>query len=311
MVRLGRQIWYTNRMVWRNLFLPHRETHQKAHLISWEALFGYVLLFILLQVSFSIVGFAKPGVLGITASIDQKKLIELTNIERQKKGLSPVIENEALDKAAKLKAANMFAENYWAHFAPSGKTPWDFILGSGYKFTYAGENLAKNFYKSDDVVSAWMASPTHRDNLLNSKYQDIGIAVVEGTLNGQKTTLVVQEFGSTQNLVGAPVVDVQGKQIALAKDDYNNKRSFSANKLTLVASVSETKLNTNLSVDTYLVSKTAGLSVISLIVVLLVIDFLVLKRRRVFRLSSHHIAHMALLSLAAGSLLMASPGVIL
>lgn len=66
----------------------------------------------------------------------------------------------------------MFDENYWAHFAPSGKSPWDFILGSGYKFTFAGENLAKNFYNSQDVMNAWMASKVgHKENLLNSKYQ--------------------------------------------------------------------------------------------------------------------------------------------
>ena len=307
MARLERQIWYTNRVIWHKIhhwFIPHRETHQKARLISWEALFGYILLFIFLQVGFSIVGYAKPGVLGITGSIDQKKLIELTNQEREKKGLPAVSENEALDRAAALKAANMFEENYWAHFAPSGKSPWDFILGSGYKFTYAGENLAKNFYNSDDVITAWMASPTHRDNLLNSKYQDIGIAVVEGVLNGQKTTLVVQEFGSTQNLGAAPVVAVQGKQITVAKDDYNSK-------LELVASVLDTKANIKPILDPYAFSKTAGLWVISLLIVLLTIDVLVLRRRGVFRISSHNLAHMALLSLAAGSLFLAGPGAIL
>src|SRR3989304_2913294 len=136
-------------MAWQNWFLPHKNTHQKANLISWHGLFIYILIFILLQVGFSIVSYSNPGVLGIDSNIDKKRLIELTNIERQKSGLPAVSENTTLDKAAEFKAQNMFQENYWAHFAPSGKTPWDFILGSGYAFTYAGENLAKNFYKSD------------------------------------------------------------------------------------------------------------------------------------------------------------------
>ena len=93
---------------WHNWFLPHKDTHKKAHLISWEALLIYVLLFILLQVGFSIVSYSKPGVLGINSNIDQKKLIELTNIERQRKGLTPVLENDALDKASKLKTSNIF-----------------------------------------------------------------------------------------------------------------------------------------------------------------------------------------------------------
>ncbi len=296
-------------MTWSNFFLPHKDTHQKAHLISWQALFAYLLLFIFLQVGLSALAYNKPGVLGITGNIDQKKLIELTNNERAKQGLPPVVENEALDRAASLKAQNMFAENYWAHFAPSGKTPWDFILNAGYKFTYAGENLAKNFYNSDDVVSAWMASPTHRDNVLSSKYQDIGIAVVEGVLNGQKTTLVVQEFGSTD--INPALSGVKGKQTAAIPQATVPPATAPPVSTPLIASVVETKQNIKPIIDPYIISKTAGLSVISLIVILLIVDFMVLRRRRVFRLSSQHLAHMALLSLTAGSMLMTRPGVIL
>lgn len=291
-----------------NWFLPHKDTHKKAHLISWEGMIIYILIFIFLQVGFSIVGYTKPGVLGISANIDQKKLIELTNIERQKNGLPPVSENEALDKAATLKAQNMFDENYWAHFAPSGKTPWDFILSQGYKFTYAGENLAKNFYNSSDVVTAWMNSKTHRENLLNSKYKDIGIAVVEGNLNGQKTTLVVQEFGTTEMLAGKPSVEVSGKQVAVPPEDITAKQAGASGVL---AQTPQLNLGTKPLIDPYQVYKFGGVSVIAIIFTLLAIDIWVLRRRGVFRLSSHHIAHMALLSLTAGSLLMSSPGAIL
>lgn len=291
-------------MAWRNWFLPHKDTHKKAHLISWEGLLIYILFFIFLQVGFSILSYAKPGVLGISGNIDQKRIIELTNQERKKAGVDPVNENSALGKAATLKARNMFEENYWAHFAPSGKSPWDFILGSGYKFTFAGENLAKNFSTSEDVVKAWMASPTHRDNLLNSKYKDIGIAVEEGILNGQKTILVVQEFGSTSALAGKPSVDVQGQTIEVSKEEYNSKPQFNI-------AATETTVVQKPLFDPYQVYKTAGFSIVVLITVLLTIDIWVLRKRGVFRLSSHHIAHMALLSLAAGSLAVLNPGAIL
>ncbi len=278
-----------------NFFLPHPTTHKKAHLISWEALVIYILLFVLLQVGFAIVGNIKPGVLGINSSIDKEKIIELTNKERQENGLEPVKENTALDRAAQLKAADMFAENYWAHFAPSGKTPWDFILGAGYKFTYAGENLAKNFYNSDDVVSAWMASPTHKENLLNSKYADIGIAVVDGVLNGQKTTLVVQMFGTTQNIAPAPIVQVQGKQLNITKQDYESAPQ-------LVASIQSKKIEKPL-LDPYQISKILGLGVILMIGSLLILDYIILRRRGIFRLASHHIAHLALLTLSGSALI--------
>ncbi len=283
-------------------FLPHKDTHKKAHLLSWEGLLIYILIFILLQVSFSIVGYTKPGVLGINGNIDQKNVIELTNKEREKKGLSGLTENEALDKAAAAKAQNMFTENYWAHYAPSGKTPWDFILGAGYHFTYAGENLAKNFYKSDEVVTAWMNSPTHRENLLNPNYKDIGIAVVDGVLNGQKTTLVVQEFGTTENVTSRPTADVQGSEIQVPINDFNKPQLIAA---------SERNLNFNSLVDPYQVTKVAGISLISLIIILLILDMYILKKRGIFRITSHHIAHMALLSLTAGSLILTNPGAVL
>src|SRR3989338_10008056 len=175
----------------RNFFLPHPKTHQKAHLLSWKAILIYLLLFTSLR--FGIGEYAKlqPGVLGVTSNIGQKEVISLTNAQRVAHGLSEVRENEMLDKAAEAKAKNMFAEDYWAHYSPSGKDPWGFIQRAGYKFLYAGENLAKNFSNPEDVVNAWMASPTHRDNLLNSRYKNVGMAVLEGELNGQRTILVV------------------------------------------------------------------------------------------------------------------------
>src|SRR5258708_7038210 len=183
-------------MKFSHWFLPHPHTHKKAHLISSKALIVYILLFVCVQWGLKSVNAVHSGVLGISSSVDQKELIRLTNVERQKAGLGEVTEDSRLDQAALEKGKNMFAENYWAHFSPSGKDPWGFINGAGYKFTYAGENLARNFYNSPEVVTAWMASPTHKENIVNPHYQDVGMAVLEGTLNGQKTILVVQEFGS-------------------------------------------------------------------------------------------------------------------
>jgi hypothetical protein len=308
--------------------IPHKDTHKKAYLISWEALLIYVLIFMLLQVGFSVLSFAKPGVLGITGNISQQKLIELTNTERQKNNLPPVSENTDLDQAAALKAQNMFEENYWAHFAPSGKTPWDFITSSGYRFSFAGENLAKNFYSSEDVVSAWMDSPAHRDNLLNSKYKDIGIAVVNGILNGQETTLVVQMFGTTstqyvalvetdlQNTVPgveqipqatlAPSVTISGKDMVV-KGEELAKQTILIGSFSPSISSSQTKTR----IDSFQFMRTSGLTIITFIAFLLALDFFILYRRKIFRISSHHIAHMSILSIAAATLITSNPGSIL
>lgn len=289
-------------MTWHHLFIPHKQTHEKAQLISWHALAVYVLLFMFLQVGFSIIGYSKPGVLGISSKVDQKTIIELTNVERQKFGLSSVKENSILDAAAAQKAKNMFEENYWAHFAPSGKTPWDFITKAGYKFVFAGENLAKNFYTSDEVVKAWMASPSHKENIISSKYQEIGIAVAEGTLNGQKTTLVVQMFGSTQNPDDVPVVASHSQPLDLSRQLVQNQN----NPLGLQHQIENAPL-----IDTFQVSKIFGLGLIGFVAVLMTLDFIVIRRRGVVRLASHNIAHLAILSTSTLAIFMNSSGSIL
>lgn len=293
-------------MNWKHLFIPHTKTHQKAHLISWHGLIIYILLFILLQVGFSIYGNLKPGILGVDSSIDQKSVIELTNEERVKNGLPPLTENLSLDKAAQAKAVNMFSENYWAHFAPSGKTPWDFIQGSGYRFSYAGENLAKNFYTSDEVVAAWMNSSSHKENIMNPKYQEMGIAVVDGVLNGQKTTLVVQMFGASATLAQAPSVNVNGQKIAVSRNESPQVKDIS----TLVASAQTQKVAPAV-INPYSVYKTAGVGILTLISFLLVVDFIVLKRRGVYRFSSHHFANLSFIAAGGVSLINMHPGVVL
>ena len=65
----------------------------------------------------------------------------------------------------------MIAKNYWAHNAPDGASPWSFFKNVGYRYLYAGENLARDFGDSASVVNAWMNSPTHRDNLLSGRYR--------------------------------------------------------------------------------------------------------------------------------------------
>lgn len=283
-------------------FLPHPETHQKSIFLHWHFLLIYVLLFILLQVSFNLVSFFKPGVLGVNSNITTAKVIEYTNKEREKLGLSPLTENNDLDKAARAKAQNMFEENYWAHFAPSGKDPWGFIQSSGYKFSHAGENLARNFQTDETVVKAWMNSPSHRENIVNTNYQEIGVAVVDGVLLGQKTTLVVQMFGRPyEPLAQIPKVDLGGIKVELPHVD-NNQPSLVAGFQTQ---------STKAVVNPYLISKTAGTILLLFIGTLLIIDMIVLKKRGVFRISSSHIAHLSFLALSGVSLYTLSGGSIL
>ncbi|MBM2821065.1 MAG: hypothetical protein HW405_825, partial [Candidatus Berkelbacteria bacterium] len=123
-------------------------------------------------------------------------LVSMTNSTRTKNGLGALTTNSQLTSAAYAKAQDMLTNQYFAHTSPQGKTPWDFIRGAGYNYDYAGENLAIGYTDSSELFSAWMASATHRENILNSSFREIGIAVVSGTYEGSETIVVAQEFGA-------------------------------------------------------------------------------------------------------------------
>lgn len=281
----------------KHFFLPHPDTHKKAHLLSVKALVFYIAFFIILQFSFKLLSYVKPGVLGITSNVTKEEIVHLVNLERQTRGLDPLFEDSKLSIAAEAKGRNMFEENYWAHYSPSGKDPWSFILNAGYKFTYAGENLAKNFYTSSEAVSAWMNSPTHRDNILSNKYRNIGVAVVEGVLNGQTTTVIVQEFGSPVEAIAQKLPNPPTAPIVSVRPDK---------RLTLPQNAIQGE-----SIDPYALSKSLGLLIFVLLTALILADYLTLKKRAVIPLTSRHLPHLALLSLALGSLIKINPGAIL
>lgn len=180
----------------RHLFLPHYKNNNKANLLKSYSILLVSLCFVFFQIFLSFFMMANPSVLGYSSNISPEKIIELTNLERAGLGFSSLKHNSLLSEAARQKAADMFAFNYWAHVSPSGRTPWSFFTDVGYKYQYAGENLARDFRDPDSVVRAWMNSPSHRENIANAKYNEIGVAVVDGTLQGMETTLVVQLFGT-------------------------------------------------------------------------------------------------------------------
>lgn len=197
------------------LFIPQESNNHKALLLHPTFLTLFIALYLLNQQFLHTFSKFKPGVLGYSSEITIQKVVDLTNQERVKKGLTPLVINPTLSESALLKAQDMFNNNYWAHNSPQGKTPWDFFKSVDYQYSVAGENLAKDFYDTDSVVKAWMKSPTHRENILNQKYQEIGIAVLDGVLDGVKTTLVVQHFATPLNAIAKAPSELEPEVLPL------------------------------------------------------------------------------------------------
>ena len=128
--------------------------------------------------------------------ISSGEVISLTNESRAIAGLSILTENKDLSKAATEKAYDMINNDYFAHTSPTGVDPWYWFKNVGYNYKYAGENLAVNYTNAVDQDTAWMNSTTHRANILNPHYQEIGVAVVEGKIGGKDTLVTVELFGA-------------------------------------------------------------------------------------------------------------------
>ena len=178
----------------RLAIVPHRANNYRPHLIRRYALLAIIIGVVGLQVIYN---YTKTGyVLGVKANVTSTALLSDTNRERQVHRLEPLKYSDKLSAAAYYKAQDMLKQQYWAHTAPDGTTPWQWFAKAGYNYAYAGENLAKNFTSADAATTAWMASPKHRANILGEHYTDVGYAVVDGVLNGKQTTLIVSLFGT-------------------------------------------------------------------------------------------------------------------
>ncbi|MDP2860224.1 MAG: CAP domain-containing protein [bacterium] len=132
-------------------------------------------------------------------------VINWTNKQRIENNLPPLKENKLLDASAKLKVDDMFKNQYFEHVSPTGIGVDGLVKKAGYEYILIGENLAMgNFQNSEKVVEAWMNSPGHRENILNNKYQEIGVAVFEGIYNGRKVWMAVQHFGLPMSYCSKP-----------------------------------------------------------------------------------------------------------
>lgn len=188
----------------RKYFIPHEGNEYKPHLLRNEIAFGLLALVLIVEGAFLSQAVLLGRGTGFLALVLPNTLVDQTNQTRIASNLPPLTENPLLTAAAQKKANDMAAKGYFAHTSPEGITPWYWFQQAGYKYTYAGENLAVNYSDSNDVTRAWLNSPAHRDNILNSHYTQIGIATAQGTYQGQSTVFVVQLFGRPP--APAPVV---------------------------------------------------------------------------------------------------------
>lgn len=114
-----------------------------------------------------------PTTQGISAA--EQKVIDLTNAERQKAGIKPLIGDSKLSSVARTKSNDMQAKGYFSHTSPTYGSPFDMMRDFGITYSTAGENIAQGQRTPEEVVQAWMNSEGHRRNILNPAFTHIGV----------------------------------------------------------------------------------------------------------------------------------------
>jgi len=110
----------------------------------------------------------------------EQKAAELVNRQRKNHGLEPLEISAELSSKARIKAQDMKRNNYFSHTSPVYGSPFAMMQSLGISYRSAAENIAMGYKTAEAVVQAWMASPSHRANILSARYETMGIGFSNG-----------------------------------------------------------------------------------------------------------------------------------
>lgn len=284
-----------------HLFVPRESNNHRAKILHHQSILIVIIFLLVGQLFINIAKTNFSSVLGTTIDISSQELLIITNQKRQSEGFTSLTLNDQLSQAAALKAKDMFTKNYWAHTSPDGTSPWTFFKKVGYDYTYAGENLARGFTSSGSIVDAWMASTSHRENVLSKNYQEVGFAIVQGKLMGEDTTLIVEMFGG-KNL--SPLAAKQENSLQPVVPSVMPLESALGQQS--IAAVSAQSL---ISVNS--LTKNLSTLILVIFIVTLLSDMIIIERKKISRLVGHNMDHLAFLGAILLFVILFSTGVIL
>ena len=179
-----------------------RGEHQRRSKRFHDTYLPYLPMTLILFLSVFLSGYtpSRSGTLAYATNVSHSGLLSSTNSQRSQQGRSALSINSALNSAAQAKANDMTARNYWSHNTPDGQEPWVFVQAAGYSYLKAGENLAYGFSTSTDTVQGWMNSASHRANMLDADYTDVGFGFSNSSNynSSGEETVVVAMYGKPQ-----------------------------------------------------------------------------------------------------------------
>ncbi len=108
----------------------------------------------------------------------ERQVVTLVNQKRAAAGLKALTLNATLSNGARMKSQDMQKSRYFSHTSPNYGSPFDMMRSLGISYRSAGENIAMGYSSAEAVVNAWMNSPSHRANIMNASYTQIGVGYV-------------------------------------------------------------------------------------------------------------------------------------
>ena len=139
---------------------------------------------------------AEPPIAQPASSGFAESIVAAMNRERGAQGLGPLRLDSRLSLAAEDRVEDMLSKRYFDHVSPDGVNPFTWVQARGYRYRMIGENLALGYRNSESVVTGWMNSPGHRENLLKSGFNEVGIAFTDTSpRRGYRGPLVVAFYG--------------------------------------------------------------------------------------------------------------------
>ncbi|WP_411102736.1 CAP domain-containing protein [Streptomyces sp. cmx-4-9] len=120
------------------------------------------------------------------------QVVALVNKERAAAGCSALTVNAKLTAAAQGHSQDMAAHANMSHTGSDGSDPGQRITRAGYTWSTYGENVAYGYSSPEQVMTGWMNSPGHRQNILNCSFKEIGVGLA------QPNSYWTQSFGAAR-----------------------------------------------------------------------------------------------------------------
>lgn len=211
-----------------HFLIPHAGNHHLPHALHHGSLFGMSAALIAVK-AFAL---TLPLVIPVpslaehaTEQITPAAIVYHANLARAKLGLQTLKTDKRLALAAQSKAEDMVKLGYFAHESPTGMDALALLTKAGYPARYAAENLAVHFTDASDVQTGWMTSPSHRSNIVDPRYEDVGVGVAPGRFEHRNTVFVVELFGKTRESAPAEEASLATGALLPKSDDANTALS--------------------------------------------------------------------------------------